>query len=145
MTAADIGVRVAVPADAEPVLALWREADAVPSVTDDAESIARIASLGRLLVATDDHGTVVGSVIAAFDGWRGHFYRLAVHPGWRRQGVGRLLIEAGERRLRADGARRAAADVVVDRTAARGVWEAAGYRPDGRTVRFVNDLPAAPA
>ncbi len=43
---------------------------------------------------------LVGSVIAGWDGWRGHLYRLAVHPDRSREGVGRALLVAAESRLR---------------------------------------------
>ena len=54
---------------------------------------------GSLLVA-EEGGEVVGVLIAAWDGWRGGMYRLAVRPERRRRGIGRLLVEAGEAHLR---------------------------------------------
>ena len=35
---------------------------------------------------------MVGSLIAAWDGWRGSFYRLAVHPERRRQRIATALL-----------------------------------------------------
>jgi ribosomal protein S18 acetylase RimI-like enzyme len=92
-----------------------------------------------LLVAELD-GETVGAVIAAWDGWRGNIYRLAVRAEHRRQGLGRLLIEAGETRLRAKGARRVTALVAKDDPAAVGIWEAAGYLYDEPTARYVRNL-----
>ncbi|MFT2543482.1 GNAT family N-acetyltransferase, partial [Escherichia coli] len=51
-------------------------------------------------------GRIVGTVIAGWDGWRAHLYRLAVHPDHRRQGLARVLLDAAEDRLRALGAGR---------------------------------------
>jgi ribosomal protein S18 acetylase RimI-like enzyme len=59
-------------------------------------------------------GEIVGTLIAAFDGWRGGMYRLAVEPSGRRRGFGRALISEGERRLRAAGARRVTALIGAD-------------------------------
>lgn len=67
-----------------------------------------------LLVAESDGGEIVGSLIAAWDGWRGSFYRLAVNPEQRRQGIGTALLREGERRLLAHGAARLTAIVADD-------------------------------
>ena len=42
------------------------------------------------LAADGEH--IVGSVIAGWDGWRCHLYRLAVAPARRREGIGRALL-----------------------------------------------------
>ena len=39
---------------------------------------------------------IVGALIAAWDGWRGNMYRLAVREDHRRQGIGIALTRAGE-------------------------------------------------
>ena len=81
----------------------------------------------------------MGSLIAAWDGWRGQLYRLAVHPAWRRQGVATSLVRAGEERLGALGARRVAAIVIEGHDPARAFWQAAGYQQAAQ-VRFVRSL-----
>jgi ribosomal protein S18 acetylase RimI-like enzyme len=132
----ELDIRTATTADAEAVLALWRAADAVPSATDDAASVRRAAELGILLVAsTGDR--IVGSLIAAFDGWRGNMYRLAVEPGVRRQGVARALVAEGERRLLEQGCRRITALVVAAEDHATGFWTHVDYDADGRITRYV--------
>src|SRR5262245_14922321 len=91
--------------EVEAVLELWRQAEATPSVTDNAEELRRVmaGNCGDVLVAEAD-GRLVGSVIGVFDGWRGNIYRLAVHPGHRRRGVARTLVAEVEKRLSARGA-----------------------------------------
>src|SRR5215217_7988707 len=71
----------------------------------DVLSRLRARDPGALLVARRD-GRVVGTLIAAWDGWRGNMYRLAVAVDHRRRGVGLELVRAGERRLYECGARR---------------------------------------
>jgi len=66
-----------------------------------------------LLVAELD-GRVVGALVAAWDGWRGDMYRLAMLPEHRRAGIGRSLVEAGHERLRGKGARRISGLVADD-------------------------------
>ena len=46
---------------------------------------------------------MVGTVIGGFDGRRGLIYHLAVEPGFRKRGIGSLLMEEVERRLKGKG------------------------------------------
>ena len=78
-----IDIRPAASDDTPAVLAFWRDV-AAPTTTDDAHGIAALLARdpGALLVA-ESSGRIVGTVIAAWDGWRGNMYRLAVDPRWR--------------------------------------------------------------
>ena len=122
------------------MLALWGGARSAHAVTEDTpERVAALLEHDALLVAEVD-GEIVGAVIAAFDGWRGNFYRLAVAPVHRRRGIAARLVAAGEERLRAAGAPRVTALVAFDDEVARGFWAAAGYDADpimGRMVRTI--------
>ena len=57
------------------MLLLWTESDAEPTHTYNTESLVNLIAIdpGALIVAEDDHG-IVGSVIAATDGWRRSIY-----------------------------------------------------------------------
>ena len=85
-------------ADVPAVLDLWAQARSehasVPDGVDDVERLVN-DSPAALLVAERD-GEIVGTLIAAWDGWRGNMYRLAVRDGNRRQGIGLALTRAGE-------------------------------------------------
>jgi ribosomal protein S18 acetylase RimI-like enzyme len=123
------------------VLDLWRRAEAESSATDDPDGVAALIARdpGALLLAEED-GELIGSLIAAWDGWRAGMYRLAVVPEHRRRGVARMLVEAGERRLRELGARRVGAFVISQHDHAVGFWLDAGYELDPRIGRFVKNL-----
>jgi ribosomal protein S18 acetylase RimI-like enzyme len=127
--------------DVAVVLELWRQADATPSVTDTADDLRRalVASPAHVLVA-EVGGRVIGSIIGAFDGWRGNIYRLAVHPDYRRQGAARALVAEVEERLVRQGARRITALVEKDHPAATNFWTAVGYGVDQRIARHVRGL-----
>lgn len=120
------------------MLGLWVAAGGQPSVGDTREGLSRLlaANPDALLLAESD-GAVVGSLIAAWDGWRGSFYRLAVHPELRRQGLARAMLREGERRLRERGAARLTAIVIDEDPVAMEFWRAAGYQRQPRRARFV--------
>lgn len=131
-------IRSAVERDIEPVLSLWNAAGSPPSVTDTREGLlALLASDSEAPLIAQTGGVVIGSLIAAWDGWRGSFYRLAVHPDQRRRGIATALLREGERRLRARGAVRLTAIVAEDDPGAMGFWQAAGYARQRDRVRFV--------
>jgi ribosomal protein S18 acetylase RimI-like enzyme len=96
-------------------------------------------SPAALLVADRD-GEIVGALIAAWDGWRGNMYRLAIRKDLRRAGVGIELTRAGEDYLRSRGARRVTALVAFDDEVAGGFWDAAGYPRDEEIGRRVRNL-----
>lgn len=127
------------------MLDLWSVADAVPTPTDRLEPLQVLLSAdpGALIVA-DAAGELVGSLIAAWNGWRGSFYRLAVHPDHRRRGLATRLVRAGEQRLRERGALRLDALVADDQSAALRFWSAAGYDLQADRRRFVRNFGVAP-
>ena len=133
-------VREATAADLDAVLALWESSRSAIAVTEDRRETAEALSAeGALLVAESD-GEVVGALIAAWDGWRGNMYRLAVVPALRRRGVASALVEAGHERLRSRGATRVTALVGREDEVAKVLWRSAGYDEDGQISRFVRNL-----
>jgi ribosomal protein S18 acetylase RimI-like enzyme len=129
--------------DAPAVLALWARARSEHATTSDrAEDIERLLdeTPSALLVAEADDGEIVGVLIAGWDGWRGNMYRLAVHPDYRRHGIGRRLVAVGEEHLRRLGTRRVTALVGYDDAVAAAFWDAAGYPVDREIGRRVRNL-----
>jgi ribosomal protein S18 acetylase RimI-like enzyme len=128
--------------DVASVLELWaRERSSHASTADRPEDVERLidGSPAALLVAELD-GEIVGALIAAWDGWRGNLYRLAVGQGHRREGIGLALTRAGEDYLRDRGARRVTALVAFEDDAAGAFWESAGYPVDREIGRRVRNL-----
>ncbi|MDT0415000.1 GNAT family N-acetyltransferase [Streptomyces sp. DSM 41982] len=137
----DLRIRHAEPADVASVLAFWREAAKGTSISDDTAGVGRLLDRDpeALLLAERD-GTLVGTVIAGFDGWRCSAYRLAVHPAYRRQGIATALLTAMEDRFAALGGRRVDAMVLEENTRAHGAWGAAGYVREERWRRWVKPV-----
>jgi ribosomal protein S18 acetylase RimI-like enzyme len=123
------------------MLELWQKAAATPSVTDSAADIHRVIALSSALVLLAEiEGRLVGSIIGAFDGWRGHVYRLAVHPDYQRRGLALALVAELENWFAEQGARRIIPLVEKDHADAMGFWEAAGYTYDPRIVRYFKNI-----
>ncbi len=123
--------------DIPSVLDLWAAAGSLPSVTDSLDGLIRllVADPQALLVAELD-SVLAGSLIAAWDGWRGSFYRLAVSPEHRRKGLATMLLREGERRLYERGAVRLTAIVADDDPTAMSFWQATGYEQQRHRARF---------
>ena len=77
--------------DVDRLLAFWRHAAEGISITDDRKGVRRLPerNAAAVLIAEVDR-EMVGTVIAGWDGWRCHLYRLAVSPAFRRRGIGTL-------------------------------------------------------
>ena len=133
-----VTLRCADRAELPAVLGLWAASEAVPTHTDDIESLTRLMDADReALVVAVDNGIIVGSVVAGWDGWRGSIYRLVVAPSHRRRGLGRQLLDCGERSLQARGATRLATIVVCSDDRAIGFWRSTGWFEQPDRVRFV--------
>jgi ribosomal protein S18 acetylase RimI-like enzyme len=137
----DLVIRSATKRDVGDVLALWRAAGAVPTVSDAPDALVALLDHDPdALVLAELAGQVVGSVIAGWDGWRGSLYRLAVAPEQRRRGIASALVREGERRLRARGARRLTVIVVDDDEPAMAFWRATGLTRQAHRARFIRNF-----
>jgi len=72
--------------DVESILSFWRESAEGTNRQDDRPSVERLLNRDpdALLLAVVGKD-IVGTVIAGWDGWRCHLYRIAVRGDWRRR------------------------------------------------------------
>jgi ribosomal protein S18 acetylase RimI-like enzyme len=127
-------------ADADAILSLWKAAEATEGVTDTVGDIRHISARDHvvfILAIVDEN--IVGSLIAAFDGWRGNMYRLATHPAYRRRGIARSLVREAEKVFDEWGVKRTTALVEKEHSWAVHFWQAAGYMLDERVSRYVRN------
>lgn len=136
-------------ADEEAVVALWEEAGLTRPWNDPRADIRRKLTVQpELFLVAVDGDTVVGSVMAGYDGHRGWLYYLASASSHRGRGIGRALVAEAERLLEAMGCPKVQLMVRPDNTGARGFYDALGYVPfetwaTGRLL--IVDGPGGPA
>jgi ribosomal protein S18 acetylase RimI-like enzyme len=120
-------------ADYDQTLALWQEVEGVGlSSADSREQIERYLKRnpGQSLLAWQED-LLVGAVLCGHDGRRGYIHHLAVRPGHRRQGIGRLLVSRCLTALAAEGIEKCHLFVFSQNEAAIKFWQAVGFT--GRT------------
>jgi ribosomal protein S18 acetylase RimI-like enzyme len=134
--------RSAVPADVDSILLFWKEAaEDSNRPTDTREAVDRLIrrDADALVLVTNDD-SIVGSLVIGWDGWRCHLYRLAVHPDYRRTGIGTSLLKRAEERFVAFGGTRADAMVLDGNDSAHELWSRAGHTQQGEWSRWVKTL-----
>lgn len=135
-----ITIRTFTEADTEAVLALWL--DAFPEYNDASRphrnprlSIAnKLGTQPELFFVAeydaDEERTLVGTVMAGYDGHRGWLYSLAVAPRARRHGLGTRLVRHAEAALAAMGCLKLNLQVLSDKPDVLAFYDALGYRAD---------------
>lgn len=124
-------IRPFVKADEEGVVALWRATGLVVPWNDPHRDISRkLTTQPTLFLVAEEEGETVGTVMAGYDGHRGWVNYLAVAPPAQGRGLGRRLMAAAEAALAGLGCAKVNLQVRAGNAAARGFYEALGYRRD---------------
>jgi len=91
-------------ADYEEVKQTLEEGKLYDEVWEDRENLRR--KVGRdpesILLAIDDN-KIIGCVFIVEDGWNAFIWRLSVREKYRKQGVGKMLMEKAEEIIKARG------------------------------------------
>ena len=139
-----IKIRPCKPDECALVLRIWKEAGSMTSVTDTVDVLQRLIRLETTALLVAEHqNMLIGTIIAAWDGWRGNFYRLAVLPAYRKRGLGKLLVNEAENFLVAKGAQRIGGLVAKDELLAVSFWQSLtgdGFRRDDTFVRYAKSF-----
>lgn len=130
-------IRQATPQDYDAVATLWKEVDL--GQPDDQEWRALTEGPAATLLLAEENGTLLGTAVAAFDGWRAYIYHVAVAPPYRQRGLAKTLMTEAEEHLRRKGARRVYVVVHESNTAGLALAAAMGYQPVG-DLGFVKEL-----
>jgi ribosomal protein S18 acetylase RimI-like enzyme len=93
-----------------------------------------------LFLVAEAGAEIVGTVIGGFDGRRGMVYHLAVATAHRSRGIGGLLLEEVERRLKAKGCLRCHLMVTTDNLEAARFYEKRGWQRMDYLFPYGKDL-----
>jgi ribosomal protein S18 acetylase RimI-like enzyme len=100
---------------------------------------------GLFFVAIENH-TVIGTVMAGYDGHRGWLYSVAVHPDHARRGLGTQLVRHAEQVLAALGCMKINLQLLDTNHAVARFYETLGYAVEPRVSMgkaIVDNIPAA--
>ena len=119
------------PQDYSAVLELWEGAGPGVHVgrSDRPDEIRK--KLQRdpdLFLVAETDGRIIGTVLGGFDGRRGLVYHLAVALSYRQNGIGALLMEELERRLRDRGCLKSYLLVTPDNAESIDFYEKRGWQ-----------------
>ena len=122
-------------ADAAAVIALWQACGLTRPWNDPAADIALATGhANAAILAGRDGGAIVATVLVGHDGHRGWVYYLAVDPGHRHAGYGRLMMDAAEDWLRARGIPKLQLMVRGDNAKVHAFYQSLGYYDQQRTT-----------
>ena len=93
----------------------------------------------RLCLVASSNGAVAGFLVAAVIAGQAEIESIAVAPDRQRRGIGRELLGAAMRELRARGVADVFLEVRASNTAAQGLYRAAGFAECGRRPAYYAD------
>jgi len=82
--------------DYDAVHGLWQKTEGMGlGASDTQEAITNFLDRnpGLSLIACDNAGQIIGAVLCGHDGRRGYLHHLAVEKSYRKQGIGRELVD----------------------------------------------------
>jgi putative acetyltransferase len=112
------------------VLALWQATEGVGlNESDTREQIASYLARnpGLSLIARSE-ARIIGAVLCGHDGRRGYLHHLAVAPEWRRQGLGRRMVETCLGNLAGLGIQKCNIFLYTDNDSGEQFWRCGGWK-----------------
>ena len=126
----DIRIREFNSADTSQAVNLWKQTPGVGvGSSDSAQAIETFLQRnpGLSFVAVNAAGGCVGTLLCGHDGRRGYLYHLAVHPDFRRRGIGRALVERTLDGLKQAGISKVHLFVFADNELGKAFWRNQGW------------------
>ena len=120
--------------DIKSVLLFWKCLDGVHLHSNGEETVEEISRYleinpGLSYVAVCN-GEIVGAILCGHDGRRGYMNHLGVDSAYRKQGIGKHLIQLAEEQLRTIGIKKEALFVLCENKAAQSFYEQIGWKEE---------------
>ena len=129
-----VKVRVMTVNDWDGVAEVWEDHEGTNPVDDSPEGFAKYLKRNPATsFVAEDEGRIIGTILAGHDGRRGIFHHVSVLPEYRKQGVGKMLVESAMDALEKEGITKVLLVVFEHNKNGNEFWEHMGF-----TVR--NDL-----
>lgn len=111
------------------VIQLWQKCKGIGlSSADTKQSIALFLTRnpGMSFIARENTA-IIGAVLCGHDGRRGYLHHLAVHPEYRKRGIGRQLMQKCCEMLCSEGIQKCHLFVLSSNSDGKQFWENAGW------------------
>jgi len=130
----DLQIRPYLEKDKPGVVALWEEAfpDNSPWNIPGNDIKRKLKVQRELFLVAEIKGEIVGTAMAGFDGHRGWVYYVAVSKKYRRQGIGKALMEHVEKGLKDMGCPKLNLQVRSSNTEVAEFYKRLGYDIEDR-------------
>lgn len=116
------------PKDYDPVIELWINCGLIKSAKQvTREQLTTFCERGTFLIYKEESTRIIGTIMGAWDGWRGWIYKLAVAEDHRRSGIGTQLLSQVTSRLHGAGATIIRAYVENNNKASLALFKKQGY------------------
>ena len=124
-------IRAFEPSDKTAVVQLWEDCGLVVPWNNPYRDIARKVKVQpELFLVGCMDGCVIATVMAGYEGHRGWINYLAVKPEYRRQGMGRQIMQEAEACLRALGCPKINLQVRASNAGVIEFYRRIGFKPD---------------
>lgn len=123
-----MNIRVMTIADYDGICDVWKDHDGINPVDDSLEGFAKYLKRNPTTsFVAEDNGRIVGTILAGHDGRRGIFHHVVVLPGYRHQGIGKMLVDNAMDALEKEGVTKVLLVVFKDNDSGNGFWEHIGF------------------
>ena len=114
--------------DWDGVAKVWENHEGTNPVDDSIEGFTRYLKRNPTtsFVAVDGD-RIVGTILAGHDGRRGIFHHVVIAPEYRKQGIGKMLVESAMEALKKEGITKVLLVVFNDNENGNQFWEHMGF------------------
>ena len=124
-------IRVMLINDYDEIICLWKNTEGVGLNEKDDSKKSIKAFLEKnphtCFVAENKNREIIGTIMAGNDGRRGHIYHLMVKTEYRKNGLGKRLLEKTEKALKKDGIQKIFLVAFRKNKAGNAFWGNNGY------------------